>query len=41
MYARENSLEDIKETIWEVYSIELSEETLSNMTKSVSEEVEK
>ena len=41
MYARGNSLEDIKETIREIYSIELSEETLSNMTKSVSEEVEK
>ena len=41
MYARGNSLDDIKETIREIYSIELSEETLSNMTKSVSEEVEK
>lgn len=41
MYARGNSLNDIKETIREIYSIELSEETLSNMTKSVSEEVEK
>ncbi len=41
MYARGISLEDIKETIREIYSIELSEETLSNMTKSVSEEVEK
>jgi putative transposase len=41
MYARGNSIEDIKETIREIYSIELSEETLSNMTKSVSEEVEK
>ena len=41
MCARGNSLEDIKETIREIYSIELSEETLSNMTKSVSEEVEK
>ena len=41
MYARGNSLKDIKETIREIYSIDLSEETLSNMTKSVSEEVEK
>ena len=39
--SRGNSLDDIKETIREIYSIELSEETLSNMTKSVSEEVEK
>ena len=30
---------DIKETIEQIYSIELSEETISNMTKSVSEEV--
>ena len=41
MYAKGNSLKDIKETIREIYSIELSEETISNMTKSVSEEVEK
>ena len=41
MYARGNSLKDIKETIREIYSIDLSEETLSKMTKSVSEEVEK
>lgn len=41
MYAKGNSLRDIKDTIREIYSIELSEETLSNMTKSVSEEVEK
>lgn len=41
MYAKGNSLKDIKDTIREIYSIELSEETLSNMTKSVSEEVEK
>lgn len=39
MYAKGNSLKDIKDTIREIYSIELSEETLSNMTKSVSEEV--
>lgn len=41
LYAKGNSLKDIKDTIQEIYSIELSEETLSNMTKSVSEEVEK
>lgn len=41
LYAKGNSLKDIKETIQQVYSIELSEETISNMTKSVSEEVEK
>lgn len=39
LYAKGNSLKDIKETIQEIYSIELSEETLSNMTQSVSEEV--
>ena len=41
LYAKGNSLTDIKETIKEIYSIELSKETISNMTKSVSEEVEK
>lgn len=41
LYAKGNSLTDIKETISEIYSIELSEETISNMTKSVSKEVEK
>lgn len=41
LYAKGNSLTDIKETIAEIYSIELSEETISKMTKSVSEEVEK
>ena len=41
LYAKGNSLTDIKETIKEIYSIELSEETISNMTKSVSEEIEK
>ena len=41
MYAKGNSLKDIKDTIREIYSIELSEETLSNMTKAVNEEVEK
>lgn len=41
MYAKGNSLRDIKDTIREIYSIELSEETISNMTKSVNEEVVK
>lgn len=40
LYAKGNSLKDIKETISEIYSIELSEETISNMTKAVSEEVQ-
>lgn len=39
LYAKGNSLKDIKETICEIYSIELSEETISNMTSAVSEEV--
>ena len=39
MYAKGNSLNDIKDTIRQIYSIELSEESLSNMTKCVSEEV--
>ena len=39
LYAKGNTLKDIKETISEIYSIELSEETISNMTKAVSEEV--
>ena len=39
MYAKGNSLNDIKDTIREIYSIELSEETISNMTSSVNEEV--
>ena len=39
MYAKGNSLKDIKHTIREIYSIELSEETISNMTKAVNEEV--
>lgn len=41
LYAKGNSLKDIKETIREIYTIELSEETISNMTKAVSEEVSK
>lgn len=40
LYAKGNSLNDIKETIKEIYDIELSAETISNMTKAVSEEVE-
>lgn len=40
MYARGFSLSDISKTIQDVYSLKLSEETLSHMTKSVSEEVE-
>ena len=39
MYAKGISLKDIKDTIKEIYSIELSEETISNMTKAVSKEV--
>ncbi len=39
MYAKGNSLKDIKDTIRQIYSIDLSEETISNMTKSVSQEV--
>ena len=40
LYAKGVSLNDIKDTIKEIYSIELSTETLSNMTEAVSEEVE-
>ena len=40
LYAKGNSLNDIKDTISEIYSIELSTETLSNMTEAVSEEVQ-
>ena len=39
LYAKGNSLKDIKETISEIYSIELSEETISKMTSAVNEEV--
>ena len=35
LYAKGNSLKDIKETISEIYSIELSEETISNMTNRI------
>ncbi|MBR2786244.1 MAG: transposase [Clostridia bacterium] len=41
LYAKGVSLADIKNTIAQIYSIELSKETLSNMTEAVSEEVEK
>ena len=41
LYAKGVSLADIKDTILQIYSIELSQETLSNMTAAVSEEVEK
>lgn len=41
MYAKGNSLRDIKDTIREIYSVDLSEETISRMTRSVSEEVSK
>lgn len=40
LYAKGNSLNDIKDTISEIYSIELSTEALSNMTEAVSEEVQ-
>ena len=39
LYAKGNSLKDIRDTISDIYSIELSEETISNMTTAVSEEV--
>ena len=39
LYAKGISLKDIRDTIAEIYSIELSEETISNMTAAVSEEV--
>lgn len=41
MYAKGNSLKDIQDTIKEIYSIELSSATLSEMTSAVSEEVQK
>jgi len=40
MYARGFSLADISKTIQDVYSLTLSQETLSNMTKAVSEEIQ-
>ncbi len=39
MYAKGNSLKDIQDTIKEIYSIDLSPSTLSEMTSAVSEEV--
>lgn len=39
MYAKGNSLKDIQDTIKEIYSIDLSPTTLSEMTRAVSEEV--
>ena len=39
LYAKGNSLKDIRDTISEIYSIDLSEETISNMTSAVNEEV--
>lgn len=39
MYAKGNSLKDIQDTIKEIYSIDLSPTTLSEMTGAVSEEV--
>jgi len=41
MYSRGMTLEDIKETIKSVYKIELSNQTISTLTASVSETVEK
>ena len=39
MYAKGNSLKDIQDTIKEIYSIDSSPATLSEMTRAVSEEV--
>lgn len=41
MYAKGNTLADIKELLRQIYSIELSEESISNRTAAVNEEVEK
>lgn len=41
MYAKGNTLKDIKELLQQIYSIELSEEAISNRTAAVNEEVEK
>lgn len=41
MYAKGNTLADIKELLMQIYSIELSEEAISNRTAVVNEEVEK
>ena len=40
MYARGMTLEDIKEMIKEIYKIELSNQTISTLTASVSEKIE-
>ena len=41
MYAKGNTLKDIRELLKEIYGIDLSEEAISNRTAVVSEEVEK
>lgn len=41
MYSRGMTLEDIKEMIREIYKIELSNQTISTLTASVSEKIEK
>lgn len=41
MYAKGMSLKDISEMIWHIYKVELSIETISKLTSSVSEEVKK
>lgn len=41
MYAKGNTLKDIRELLRQIYGIELSEEAISNRTAAVSEEVEK
>lgn len=41
LYSKGMSLTDIRETIKELYSIELSNQTLSTLTSSVSEKIEK
>lgn len=41
MYSKGMSLSDIKETIQELYNIELSTQTLSTLTETVSEKIEK
>lgn len=41
MYAKGMSLKDISEMIQHIYKVELSIETISKLTSSVSEEVQK
>ena len=41
MYAKGMSLKDISEMIQHIYKVELSIETISKLTSSVSEEVKK